>query len=104
MAGSLSTSREIRGWLKLFQKGDNLKKLETLTLTLNGLRAGFSGVNGEMQAFNQNIAKSNEFLGKITKLQESMEAQTKAANLLAWAVFGLAVLQVLLTVVQILVK
>lgn len=75
-----------------------------------------------MQQFNQNISKSNEFLGKIAKLQESMEAQTKATSeflgriaslqesldaqnrvsgRLTWVVVGLAVLQVILTAVQI---
>ena len=104
VADILDLSREIRGWKKLSQSSENVKKLEALTFTLNGLRAGFSGVNNEMQQFNQNISKSNEFLGKIAKLQESMEAQTKAATLLTYAVFALAALQVLLTIAQIVAK
>lgn len=57
-----------------------------------------------MKAFNENAAKSNEFLGRIAHLQESMEAQTRTANTFTWVVVGLATIQVVLTVIQVLLR
>jgi len=98
MRSDTEISRELRGWLKLIQNAEGAKKVEAFTSTLSGLTSALSSVNREMKEFNQNTSKSNKFLGKIARLQESMESQTRAANRVAWLVVGLAVLQVVLTV------
>ncbi|MDD5317590.1 MAG: hypothetical protein PHF51_02535 [Candidatus ainarchaeum sp.] len=97
----LRFSRELRSWIKLFQGQQNIKKIEAFSATLNELRVAFSNLNSEMKAFNENSTKSNEFLGKIARLQESMENQTKAANMLTGVMAALVVLQIVLTLIQI---
>jgi len=98
MVSDLETSREIRGWVKMFQNAQDVKKMQDFTIALNNLHQAFSGLNPEMKMFNENITKSNEFLCRIAKLQESMEEQTRAANRFTWVVVGLGVLQVAIAV------
>ena len=90
----LEMSRELRNWAKIFQNAQNINRMQDFTVALNNLRQALSGLNPEMKMFNENITKSNEFLGRIAKLQESMEEQTKSANRFTWVVVGLGVLQV----------
>lgn len=104
MASEIDTSREVRGWIKIFQNDENKRKLEMFTITLNGLRQAFSNLNQEMKMFNENATKSNKFLGRIAHLQESMEAQAKATTWLNWTVVGFAALQVILVAIQIWLK
>lgn len=80
--------------VEILQNAQSIKNLQELTSTLNNLHQAFSGLNPEMKMFNENITKSNEFLGRIAKLQESMEEQTRSANRFTWVVVGLGVLQV----------
>ena len=96
---NLDFSRELRGWAKLLKNAENVKKIESLTVALNGLKTSFSEVNGEMKMFNTNAKESNEFLGRIARLQESMDAQTKAANKLSWLVLFLAIIQVVIAAI-----
>ena len=86
-------SREVRGWAKFFQNGENTKKLDAFSTSLNNL-------NREMKDFNENASKSNKFLGKIAKLQESLEAQTRSANKVTIAVILLAIIQVIIAALQ----
>ncbi len=87
-------SRELRNWVKLLKDGQNAKKIENFTITLNNLQHAFSGLNYEMKEFNKNSKKSNKFLSKIAILQESIEKQTKTANRFTWVVVVLMALQV----------
>lgn len=95
-----TASRELRGWIKLSQNSENVKKIEAFTSSLDHLSVSFSKLNAEMQAFNENATKSNKFLAKIARLQESMEAQTRAANRVTLLVIGLAILQVVIAAFQ----
>ncbi len=85
---------QIMDLVEILQNAQSIKNLQELTSTLNNLHQAFSGLNPEMKMFNENITKSNEFLGRIAKLQESMEEQTRSANRFTWVVVGLGVLQV----------
>lgn len=132
MVTDLETSRELRGWVKIFQNAQDVKKMQDFTAALYNLHQAFSAINPEMKLFNENINKSNEFLGRIAKLQESMEeqikstnrftsksneflsriaklqesmeAQTRSANRFTYVVFGLAVLQVVIALLPYVIK
>ena len=43
--------------------------MQDFTAALYNLRQAFAALNPEMKMFNENITKSNEFLGRIAKLQ-----------------------------------
>ncbi len=100
MASDLEILRELRLWAKVFQNAQDVKKMQDFTAGLYNLRQAFSALNPEMKMFNENITKSNEFLGRIAKLQESMEAQTRSANRFTWVVVGLAALQVIMAILD----
>lgn len=104
MASDLEMLRELRLWGKMFQNAQDVKKMQEFTAALYNLRQAFSALNPEMKMFNENITKSNEFLGKIAELQESMEKQTRSANRFTWVVIGLAVLQVIIAILPYVVK
>lgn len=104
MVTDLEMSRELRGWAKIFQNAQDVKKMQDFTAALYNLRQAFSALNPEMKMFNENITKSNEFLGRIAKLQESMEGQTRSANRFTWVVVGLGVLQVAIAILPYVIK
>ncbi|MGB8217321.1 MAG: hypothetical protein WCE94_08470 [Candidatus Methanoperedens sp.] len=90
----MSSNLDLLDVVDIIQNAQNIKNIQELTATLNNLRQALSGLNPEMKMFNENITKSNEFLGRIAKLQESMEEQTRSANRFTWVVVGLGALQV----------
>ncbi len=104
MASDLEMLREVRLWAKMFKSAQDIQKMQEFTAALYNLRQAFSALNPEMKLFNENITKSNEFLGRIAKLQESMEAQTRSANRFTVVVVGLGVLQVVIAILQYVAK
>lgn len=100
----LEELRELRKLGELVLNGYKIKTIQDSTIALGNLKVAFSGLNSEMKAFNENVTKSNKFLSQIAKLQKSMDAQAKAATIFTWAVIGLAILQVILTSIQILLR
>lgn len=104
MASELDYIREFRLWAKMLKNKEDIKKMEEFTGTLYNLRQAFSALNPEMKMFNENINKSNEFLGRIAKIQESMEAQTRSANRFTVVVVALAVIQVILAALPYVIK
>ncbi len=104
MASDFEMVRELRLWAKMFKDVEDVKKMQEFTAALYNLRQAFSALNPEMKMFNENITKSNEFLGRIAKLQESMEAQTRSANRFTLVVVALAVLQVVIAILPYVTK
>ncbi len=104
MDSDLETIQEFRRWIKMFKNAQDIQKMQDFTVALYNLRQAFAALNPEMKMFNENIMKSNEFLGRIAKLQESIEAQTRSANRFTWVVVGLGVLQVVVAILQYMAK
>ena len=100
----MNSDIEVMDLVEILQNAQSIKNLQELTSTLNNLHQALSGLNPEMKMFNENITKSNEFLGRIAKLQESMEEQTRSSNRFTWVVVGLGVLQVAIAAFPYVVK